>query len=47
LIDSNRNEAKKAFNHLAKTYPDDPLVILHVERLQQDDSGLLIKMDEK
>ncbi|CAN4267807.1 COG4252 Predicted transmembrane sensor domain [Methylophilaceae bacterium] len=47
LIDSNRNEAKKAFNQLAKTYPDDPLVILHVERLQQDDSGLLIKMDEK
>ncbi|MDJ0958536.1 MAG: hypothetical protein QNI91_16840 [Arenicellales bacterium] len=36
-----------AFTDLANRYPDDPLVVLHVHRLAQGQSGALIVLDEK
>lgn len=47
LINSNPLEAKKAFNQLYHAYPNDQLVLFYVNRLQQNLSGTLIKMNEK
>jgi adenylate cyclase len=46
-IDSSPDKAHEAFKQLAKQYPEDPLVTLHLQRLEQGESGVLIKMDEK
>ena len=43
----NPAEASRRFSELADTYPDDPLVRLHLNRLQAGQSGDTIVMDAK
>jgi len=45
----NREEdsAPATFSHLSVQYPDDPLIALHHQRLQQGDKGVTIALTEK
>lgn len=47
LLDARAPEAVAAFAKLAKTHPHDPLVALHLARLQAGEEGSVIAMSEK
>ncbi|WP_310389409.1 adenylate/guanylate cyclase domain-containing protein [Roseateles sp.] len=47
LIGTDRNGALAAFTNLAIARPKDPLVNLHLDRLQQGKNGIAIEMTEK
>jgi adenylate cyclase len=47
IMQANLHQALESFSELAKAYPDDPLVSLHLRRLMAGDQGDLIVMSEK
>ena len=46
-METGDENALLAFTDLANRYPDDPLVVLHVHRLAQGQTGTLIVLYEK
>ncbi len=47
LMESSSPEAARAFDDLAKDYPDDPLIAFHARRLESGQTGHTIVMTEK
>jgi len=46
-LSQEEDSARAAFAHLSAKYPNDPLIALHHQRLQQGDKGATIELTEK